>query len=56
MNIEEVGEQMDDAILGLALRSLVQEVRSLKKQVEELSAKLGEVHEQTTAMVEKIGW
>ena len=56
MNPEELGDKMDDAILGLALRSLVQEVRSLKKQVDELSAKLSEVHAQTTSMVDRGSW
>lgn len=53
MNIEEVGEQMDDAILGLALRSLVQEVRANSKKLQEIQAKLNEVDEKVNAAVWK---
>jgi len=52
MNTDETKEQMDEAIIGLALRSLVQEVKALREQVTAMHSKLNEVG----AMVNEISW
>lgn len=56
MKPDEMIEDMDASITAMAIRSLSQEIKALKKQIEGLSAKIAEVHEQTTALVEKTGW